>query len=295
MVNNIDIAHAFFYSGDYENYKNYKNLGYRGNKFFSYSTIIGKKITGKDGNTYLFLSDNTFSNTTAKHIDDLKHASPLDIIKIPVNYSQRDITIDGVIDDILYNLDYYAKSKLTLKNNRESYIKYFNMLIDIDEKIQTIKKSIINKYQPLFDTLNNSESIKQLKLKIAENEKKAREKLKRKISRYLKKYNLSQLAKMVYDYNDKTLQGEKDIKQAIKQYINPNDDLSFVWVDGDNFKTSKHITIAKKDCEVIIKLFKAGKLKHGLKLCYYTILQVTSDFIKIGCHKIPVENINNLI
>ena len=295
-MNNYDIAHNFFYQ-EGENFdKYYKSMSYNNDKFYSYSTIIAKKMIDKNGNKCLFLSDNNFSNTTAKHISYLRQACPYyNVLYVPIKYNQRDITIDDTIKVIIDNLDFYKNQKLSLKVNRESFIKYFLLLLEINDNFKTIKKSIIKKYQGLFDILNNNESLKELKKKIVEKQKQELEKIKKKINSYLKKYDLSTLAKMVYDYDDKTLNNDKDIKQAIKKYINPNDDLSFVWIDGDNFKTSKSITISKNDCKLIIDLYKHNKLKHGLKLNQYTVLEVTKDFIKIGCHKIPVENINCLI
>ena len=295
-MNNYDIAHEFFYQDGEKFDKYYKSMSYNNDKFFSYSTIIGKKMIDKNGNKCLFLSNSNFSNTTAKHINYLRQACPFyNVLYIPVEYNQKDITIENTIEKLIENLDYYEKSKLSLKANRQEFIYNFTTILDINDNFKTIKKSIIKKYQGLFDILTNDESTKELKKKIAEKQKQDLLKLKKKINSYLKKYDLSTLAKMVYDYNDNTLDGEKDIKKAIKQYINPNDDLSFVWSDGENFKTSKNITMSKNDCDLIIKLYKAGKLKHGFQLGYYTVLEVSEKFLKIGCHKIPVENINCLI
>lgn len=295
MTNNIDICHKFFYQNNDRFYPSYKSLGYNGDRFFSYSTIIGKKITGKNGNDYLLLSDDTFSNTTAKHINDLRQASPLEIVYIPVDYGQNDITIDKAIEDIKHNLDFYNKSKLTLKNNRQSYINYFNMLSVIDEKIQDIDQALFDQYKPLFEILTNSEKTRELKQKLQEQEKIKRENLKKQLKTYLDQFNICQLAKMVFDRNDQTLHDQPDIKKAIKDYIDPKNDLAFIWEDSENYKTSKLITIAKKDCQLLIDLYKSGKLKHGFKLGYYTVLEVTSEFLRIGCHKIPVANINCLI
>ena len=295
IKNNFDICHNFFYSDDSICDKNRFSVSYYYDTFYSYATAIGKKVVGKDGASYLLLSDNNMSNTTAKHISYLRQASPLDVCYIPVRFGQREITINGAIDDILKNLDFYKNSKLSQKPNREAYINYFNMLSVIDEKIQTVKKSIINKYKPLFDDLHDEKAIKLLNKINREKLKVEREKLKKQLAGYLKKYDLSQLAKMVYSYTDYTLNGKPEIKQAIKKYINPHNDLSFVWSDGEDFKTSKSITISKKECDLIIKLYKNKELKHGFRLSYYTVLEVTDKFIKIGCHKIPVENINCLI
>ena len=295
MINNIqDACHAFFYQEDTVFNKKRFSFSFERDRFFSYFTIIGKIVNGLN-KKILLLSNDNFSHTTAMHISHLASACPFEIVRVPVKYGQHDITVDDAIDSVLSNLDFYQNQKLSQKKNRDAYVACFNMLIGIDEKVQKVKKSIIKKYEPLFDDLQNSESVKILKIKQAEKEKQQREKIKKKIAKYLKKYNIAELAQMVYDRHDHTLDGCDDLKASIKKYLNPKNELAFVWDAGDEFKTSKGVEMDKKDCELIINLFKNNKLKHGFQLCRYTVLEVTKTFVKIGCHKIPTSNIECLL
>ena len=84
-------------------------------------------------------------------------------------------------------------------------------------------------------------------------------------------------------------------KNDIKNYLYKNYNYDYVWIKNDTFKTSKNVTVKIEDCKTLIKLYQHNKIKHGMKLNQYTVLEVTKEFVKIGCHKISIENINCLI
>ena len=109
-MNNYDIAHNFFYQ-EGENFdKYYKSMSYNNDKFYSYGTIIAKKMIDKNGDKCLFLSANNFSNTTTKHINYLRQACPYyNILYVPVDYNQKDISIENTIEST--TLSYYVLFK----------------------------------------------------------------------------------------------------------------------------------------------------------------------------------------
>lgn len=295
----FDIAHEFFYQVDEVFNKSYINVSYNGDRFFSYSTIIGKKVTGKDGKPYLLLSNENFSTTTARHISYLRRACPLPIVYVPIIGGQSDIEPSEAVNAITRHLDFYKGQKLSQKNNRQAFIENFNMLNEISENIETVKKSILNKYKPLYDVLTSEEKLKEYKKKASEKEKaraeklkKQAEKLKKRVNRYLKKYGFATLAKLIYT-NDPTLDTAE--KQKIKGFLNPYQDLAFAWVDGDTVKTSKSVSVDKAEALAMLKLWAAGKLYHGMTLDRYTVLSVSPRFVTIGCHKMPVENLQSLL
>ena len=85
------------------------------------------------------------------------------------------------------------------------------------------------------------------------------------------------------------------VRAKLRQYLNPKDDLSFIWFDNDLVRTSQHITVNRKEVEVLLKLWKRGQLKHGMTISYYTVLEVMENYVKVGCHKIPVSNLDALL
>ena len=44
----------------------------------------------------------------------------------------------------------------------------------------------------------------------------------------------------------------------------------------------------------MLKLWKHNKLRLGMKLDKYTVLEIKENHVKIGCHIIPTKNLEEL-
>ena len=319
-MDNYGIAHKFFYdlSGYFS--KHYMNVSYKNYKFYSYGTIIGKVIEDLDGNFLLLVSENNFSNTTAKHINNLLRACPFnDYMYVPIEMYDRDIYINNLEKIICKKLDYFKNQKFSQKYNRDEYCRYYTMLCEISHRVVKVKKSVIAKYRKLYLDLQNIEKVKSIKklqrekdLKLAEKARKEREKALKQLKNeclLIELENIVDYAKFVFSNNftNESIESLKntpeyginkirEIKNKVRNFLQDTyENYSFVWIDGENFKTSKNVTVKIEDCQPLIRLYKSGKVKHGMQLNQYTILEVKKDFVKIGCHKISIENINCLI
>ena len=184
---NIDIAHEFFYS-DFDSSRNYNNISYSENLFYSYYTVIGAVVKSKTGNNILLVSEDSMSSTTGKHIGNLISACPFSFLREPMEYGNHYFSLEACIKRIVHNLDCYANSRLSQKANRQGYIKSFNQLQYINDYIQDVDSSLIEQYKPLFDLLNNSDEVKQLKAKLKEKDKRDRIKAQQELNELLNQY-----------------------------------------------------------------------------------------------------------
>lgn len=298
-MRNINIAHEFFYS-DFNSHRNFNNISYSGNLFYSYYTVIGTVIKDKFGNNILLVSETSMSSTTGRHIGNLISSCPFSYLRVPMEYGNHYFSLEACIKRIVKNLDDYSNSKLSLKANREGFIQSFNQLQFINDNIQDIDSSLLEQYKPMFDLLNNSTEVKQLKAKLKEKAKQERIKAKQELDRLLNTYNYLDLAQFAYDiYHAKVVfndyQTDREMSARVKKVLNPNNDLSFVWIENENtVKTSKNIRMPMEIVRTGLKLWKHNKVKHGYKVGCYTVLAICKDYIQIGCHKIPTENIKAL-
>lgn len=294
---NWDVAHSFFYADRNEICnKSWLNIHYEGDMCYSYGTVIAKIVRGLDGRRYTLLSCDNMSATTSKHISNLRSASPYEVIKVPMEYGNSSFDIKWLERRISSNLDNYAESRLSRKENRIEYINYFKMLLDVNEKIIKISPEVIEKYRPLYDTLVNSQSLKDLKRNIAENDRKQRDALRDRLKTYIEFYSFSQLARIAYDAKFAHSDNVSDsVRSDIKKFLNPYNDWAFVWRTEDgNYATSKGIKMSKNIADAALKRFIAKELRHGDTLDYYTVIAITDKSVKIGCHNIPIENVHDL-
>lgn len=296
MATNQEMAHKFFYSDFNEyNYPHYKNCGYDHDIFISYNTAIARVVEDKHGEKICLLSAVTYSNSTRKHLNYLRWACPFHILYVPTDYGCRDISISNTVYLLFRNLDFYKNSKLTQKANRnnftENYIQLENLLEHFDIELSNEQKDFLPEYKELFDTLQNSDAVKLLKAREMEKAREQARKQKETLALLLKENTLGGLAQSAYSPSSPLTYEEKE---KIRQAINPNQDLSFVWLEGDQYKTSQRINIDKREGDLLLKLYKHGKLTHGYRISIYTVLSVCDDFVKIGCHKIPARNLQEL-
>lgn len=289
-----DIAHKFFYSDGGYFYPSYIACGYDGDKFLSYATCIGWLTTDANGDSVLLYSNENMSITTGKHISALRSAAPCKCQPVFMEYGDngRFLTVEKLAKRALARAEHAAGLKMTLAANRSEFLTAYNILTALKDLFK-IRVKIPVKMSRLAETLNDSEALKALKARTMEKARKEAAARAAKLKRLLKNNKLSELARVAYDYDANT---DAATRAEIKKVINPDDDLAFVWYDAaaDVFKSSKYIRMDGAEGRAALKLWAEGRLHHGLKVGIYTVLEVMSDYVRIGCHKIPTRNLSEL-
>lgn len=311
---NETISHAFFYSdNDYIRVK-HLNLWMQYPVIYSYNTPIAIIERDVNNNLILLLSSNSIRNTTAKHINYIRRACPFDVVYYPFTYGNNIKDFDAVKKDLIKNLDYYKE--LDNVNDCKNFIAWFEVLnnlnnyFDLEAETEAYKPEF-TKASELLPEVKKKESLAKRQATIKENleiknkfENMTAEEfenisyLSTKEQNFIKKNPKIILAKLQerYNYLDLikaifTRKFSYNLANLIKISLNEGV-YSYIWLDDNNIKTSRGITQKIEDVKPFFKLWKAGKLKHGIKMDCYTVLEVTENFVKIGCHKIPVENLN---
>ena len=291
-MDNQTIAHRFFYDEKRFFAPAGFNMWFSKDQIFSYGTVIAKIQKGLDGKTYTLLSDYNMSPTTGRHISYIRSASPFPVIHVPMRYGESRFDVTMIEKRLAADLDDLAKLKMTRKENREAYSRAYRELETANRLLVKIKKSILNKYRGMFDRINDPEQIAKEKRRAREAAKRQHEKLKKELARLIESRNIAELAEIVYGKGNKV---DVDTRSKLKKYINPTGELAFAWREGDHFRTSKGITVSAGEVERVARVFKAGELRHGDKLSFYTVCSITDKAVKIGCHLIPMDNIRCLI
>lgn len=156
---NWDMAHNFFYNEANEyDYPRYKSCGYRGNRFFSYSTVIAMIVENKEGRKVALVSDNNMSNTTAKHISNVRSASPYKIYQVPFSYGERPEDLEDVAALFHKSLETQSKLNFCLQNNRFAFCDTFREATKFSEDI--FELDFLDNYKGLYSQLNDPEAVK---------------------------------------------------------------------------------------------------------------------------------------
>ena len=310
---NESISHAFFYKNDDLIKCNHLNLWKQYNVIYSYYTPIAILENDKNNNQILILSSNNMTSTTSKHLNYIRRAAPCDIIYYPFYYGNNFKNFDSLKNDLIENLDHYKD--LNNVNDCKNFIAYFNVLQNLNEYFNL--DFYIDVYNTTF--LKANESLPAIKKSESLAKRQATIKFKKELkekfdnfsvddflnnwftkkeldflktqsidiyNKFLNKYGYFDLIKKIYNHTFRY-----EINNILKACLKDSE-YSYLYIEDDKIKTSRGITQKIDDIKPFFKLWKNGKLKHGLKIDCYTVLEVNQNYIKIGCHKIPVDNLN---
>lgn len=308
ITGNRDIAHAFFYQEGESYKKHYRTCGFEDDTYFSYATAIGRKYKTDDGYDCLLYSNESMSHSTGKHLSYLRCACPFGMnISVPLRYGRSYIRLYDIVDDLIGNMYFYFDRKLTQKANREGFSYAYRTLKILVEnfskhseftRLRTLDdiKSELAKFKDLYEDLNDETKLAELKKRQAKIDRESAQKLKEELKDLLKDFGYLELLHWAYGYGSNC---NPDLRKRLREYLNPKEELSFVWVDHDDPDrslciTSQGVCMDTNEVNIALRLWLAGKLKRGMKIGYYTVIDIQPSFVKVGCHKIPVKNLKEL-
>ena len=310
VFGNIEsLAHEFYYKEHNEECRT-RSAWFMGNRFGSYGTCIGYIFTDKNGRKTLLASDSYMSATTAKHLNALKYACPFGIISVPFHYgdsfyayrTQKDVLKRiAELFVVRLNSEMSAKRTYTRKPDRDYALELLKNMNDF-VRITGQKIKGLAKYNKYLSVALSAENIKKASARVREQAKKQAEKTKQLVEKFkrdvAKKPMLDLIKKYAFDFRySKSTKAELKAQELFNKmfdtdFYNP----SFVIADKENgvVKTSQNITMPISD---VLPLLKMWKHKHnivGLVLGKYTILANNDKYVKIGCHAIPIQNVQAL-
>lgn len=262
VVSNSDVAHLFALQQQSEARTPSGSFFFYGGSIYSYGHhfCIAKFIGDK-----LLFTERDYSNTTSKH-KSYTHQATSHIEKVYCAYP------DGTHQQNFDSWEQKAKvvyAKLIKARKPEIYIAMIASILDRAEK-----------YADLFG-IEIPESLSLL-IKV-ENREQATEILRK------------QEQKKIEQDRQRHIKELADFRSHNQHRIFTRDGYDYLRCGKDSFETSQAVEIPMSDGIVFYKLLKEGKIKKGDKLMHWTVLEVTSKFISIGCHKIKIEEIENVV
>jgi len=267
LRNTDEVIHVFAQQTQSEGRNQSGSIFFYNNKIYSYGYhyLLGEFI---DKDTIL-INDKGFSVTTQKHINLLASATR----QYRKFYTtQSDLNL--VYSEIKYTLSKIPKARTNKAIYLNRILRLFKSLNEylIYTKTKT-KVSKLKEYREIRKIVQRLETNKdQILLEVAKMQK-AKEK------RQLEKNKEN--IKLWRNYEKHYLHGLKN---------------SFLRLSKDctNVETSGGVKIEVKKAKVLYKLIEAGKDIKGFKLDYYTVIGIKDNILKIGCHNIPLQEVNTI-
>lgn len=316
--NNCDyngLAHEWAYNHERDLCTGCDRMHTRGNTLYSYSTAIAYKIVDKQ---VLLLAREGFSVTTQKQKHNIRRAfGHWNIIEVNSdNIPEYDMSLERLLEKeveeckhrLKYMLDNTKKNKqgvFARYEDRHDFCGYVGTLRALGDafgkRIYNTHTKCHSKFEEYVlkleeyqgDIVERREQARRDALIKAAEERAERYEVSMRIFRKelgcdIENASYSSVINAL-KYASLGIVLSRDI---LVKYFKVDYSYSFIWRKGDDVETSQFITVPWKDVELLLKLWKAGKPILGKKAGQYTVLAVNDDYVQVGCHRIPVANLN---
>lgn len=273
VLNNENVAHVWAHQQQSEARNANNSFYFNGATIYSYGYHfpIAKHAINEKGEKVILFTTRSYSNTTAKHINDVWRAIPDRnlIVKCPDPNATANDNIffyDNKINNIYTSLakakkpEKYLIELSVLKAEIEKYLNF--MGVDMPEAIR-VKLEIATKGEAI-EAVERSSAIK------AENEAKKAKEREKEDKKQLR--NFRQFKRFSF-YNGLA-------------YLRYNKDTNRI-------ETSQRIEIPFEAAKRFYNAIKENTIEN-LKILDYSLKSINKQFIEIGCHKIEIKEINRI-
>lgn len=289
-----ELFHRFFYEPEKRGRYERVNYSFEGDVFYSYYTAIGLKVKGRDRKPALLIADNNMSLTTRRHIRYLENACPYGagrVIEVPLVFGDHRPTIKGIAARFSsFFLNYDGAGLGRAENRRQVRNK-----AAAARQFSALARKLPKKVMAAVEALDHAAAAIEEKKSAARAEKQraAAERYRVECTATLATIPDMPYMDKIRSIFEKGSNLTTDQKMALLATIAAPGD-SIVWPDGDIIRTSQGVTLPAPVVTGLIKRWQAGTLPAGSHVGPYTLQAYDDQHVRIGCHNIPVENINAL-
>ena len=278
--NTDEVIHVFAQQTNCEGRNQSGSIFFNYAKIYSYGYhyLLGEFI---DKDTIL-INDKGYSMTTSKHIHSLMAAT-----SHKKRFYLTETNLDLVYNTIKYNLSKIPKARVNRKNYLDGIVSLFCSLNEYLEYTKTkTKVSKLKEYKEIKKIVQRLETDKDaIILEAANLNKKKAEVIKQKALKELE--NQKENIKLWKNNETNNL-----LKS--KYYWEKKPTLLRLSLNNAHIETSKGVKIEVKTANLLYKLIEAGKDIKGYKIDHYTVIGITDNVLRIGCHDIPLNEVTEI-
>ena len=267
VFTNTEIVHVFAQQSQSEGRSG--SMFFQNTKIYSYGYhyLLGEFIDPDA----IVINDKGYSNSTSKHIS-LLYGATSHLRQFFKTTSDIDIVHSSITDSLTKMSTARTRKGDYMSSIYNNYTK-LNEYLEYTNTKDKLGYGDAIKYKEICEIVSRLDADKDgILAEIADIEKKRREREKAKQLEHLAEWRNHE---------------RSWVNGLPKSYLRLSQ-------DGESIETSKGVRIERDKASVLYKLIKAGKDINGFKLDYYTVIGVKDNTLKIGCHDIPMTEVNTI-
>lgn len=289
--NNSELTHIW--ANQTQTHGKGSNMFFEHNNIYSYGYHfkLAQHITNKDGQKCVFFNDRHYSNSTSKHQALVWRSIPANVqfFKVLRFFDDIELSTSAHLENLSSYLEYALQSKNKVKTAtklKNGYINQLDISINVFEKYcnffnidlkSTIYEGLYITFKQVsqwVDEYRHSEEFTQWQIKQEENKRKAE-------------------AKAIIDSKEK-IELFRQFK-ILSIYANLGHYLLRYNKETDNVETSGGVKITKGLFLSAYQRLINNELLKGQHVDRYTFNGVDGDIVSVGCHKIPMTEIQSIV
>jgi hypothetical protein len=234
-------------------------------------------------NGKVLFTNRDYSNTTAKHKHQVRHAiSHKEIIYCADPDSGSNRNINAFCADLKAQLEISNAPRKRAQTKADALDRMQSIAVNTDQYLEAIGEDIneIKKYHSEFAILYD----------FAKNQDKTAFEEREKIRQdEIAAYNIQQ-AKEMEERKKKAIEDWKKGKPVNLYLADP----VYLRVKDEELQTTMGARVSVKAAKILFEMIKAGKDIKGYEIDGYTVIGLMNGTLKIGCHTIERKEINRL-
>ena len=272
VFSNSQLSHVW--ANQLQNFGRGSSMYFDGNTIYSYGQHyeIAQVIASPNCTKVYFVNSNGYSNTTAKHTNHVVNAIPDYFPSFNVPFKNNKFSVD-YLPEIIDNMMLQVKKYLQQQINARTYFGYFSSASQLFEDVDLICE-LFDLPKPKLPENYLDAQIKAQHLRETQTEREEK-----KAAKELQK-SLELLTKWLnHEYNG-TLYN-------IPVHLRVSN-------DGKLIETTKGAKVQMSEALRLLSKLRNGEDVNGYKIDGFTVIENNSDRVKIGCHEISWNIINQL-
>lgn len=268
------------------------------NMFFEYDSIysygyhfkLAQHVTNKDGKKCVFFNDRHYSNSTSKQQTLVWRSIPANVefFKVQSFFNDIETSTTAHLENLKSYLEYAKEAQekaIKATKLKNGYIEQAKIAIDIFEKYISFfdlsaflweYKTLQNRYNELTNWIfeyQNSEEFKTWQIRKDENQRKAEQK------------RLEKAKDDILEFRAFKVSSIYNLSQYFLRYNK----------ETDNVETSGGVKMSKNVFLLAYQRLKNNTLEIGQHVGNFTYNGIKDGFLSVGCHKISIDEVENLI
>ena len=287
-----ELPHIWIYNTQLEGYNSSRNVSFHGDKYYSYSTVIARRMGDA-----IVMSTRTYSSTTQRQQSKLKQAA-----------RGREVVYCNDVNNTPADNFERLKRDVIILADKQTRAKKVDYIAQADAQIEEFKKyAAVMGYKMPASTVAGICEYGATEVKRAEvARKKAIAAQKRAADKFKKSINF-ETADRVYSVTAKLFHAKKMslyrhyklmmqqfLRQCQEHKVTPphNYFMDFLRIAPDGVITSQGVNITTEEARGLFLALKRGADIVGHKIGHYSINEINGEMLRVGCHTIARTEIS---